>query len=428
VSELDTPHAEPVLEWDTQLFRMARAQYEQALPYADISDQVAERLGFPERAVIVSVPLRRDDGSIEIYPGYRVQHSTVLGPTKGGMRYDPEVSLGECAALATWMTWKCALLRLPYGGAKGGIRCDPHALSLRELEKLTRRFTSELIREIGPQTDIPAPDMATNEQTMAWMMDTYSMQSGYAVPEVVTGKPISIGGSVFRREATGVGVVMVAEQACRRLGFELAGRSCVVQGFGNVGGVAASELHDRGALVIAVSDVSGGFHDERGLDIPALHAYAAEHGSLEGYDRCERISNEQLLELKCDVLVLAAREDQLTSANADRVRATLVVEGANGPTTIEADEILTERGIPVVPDILANAGGVTVSYFEWVQDLGRLFWDRDEIRRKLSDMMSDAFDRVYSISGEKGITLRQAGMVAAIREVAAALEARGIFP
>jgi glutamate dehydrogenase (NAD(P)+) len=428
VSELDTPHAEPVLEWDTQLFRMARAQYEQALPYADISDQVAERLGFPERAVIVSVPLRRDDGSMEIFPGYRVQHSTVLGPTKGGMRYDPDVSLGECAALATWMTWKCALLRLPYGGAKGGIRCDPHALSLRELEKLTRRFTSELIREIGPQTDIPAPDMATNEQTMAWMMDTYSMQSGYAVPEVVTGKPISIGGSVFRREATGVGVVMVAEQACRRLGLELAGRSCVVQGFGNVGGVAASELHDRGALVIAVSDVSGGFHDERGLDIPALHAYAAQHGSLEGYDRCERISNEQLLELQCDVLVLAAREDQLTSANADRVRAMLVVEGANGPTTIEADEILTERGIPVVPDILANAGGVTVSYFEWVQDLGRLFWDRDEIRLKLSDMMSDAFDRVYSISGEKGITLRQAGMVAAIREVAAALEARGIFP
>jgi glutamate dehydrogenase (NAD(P)+) len=428
VSELDASQAEPVLEWDTHLFRMARAQYEQALPYADVSDQVAERLSYPERAVIVSVPLRRDDGSIEIYPGYRVQHSTVLGPTKGGMRYDPEVSLGECAALATWMTWKCALLQLPYGGAKGGIRCDPHALSQRELEKLTRRFTSELIREIGPQTDIPAPDMATNEQTMAWMMDTYSMQSGYAVPEVVTGKPISIGGSVFRREATGAGVVMVAEQASRQLAFELAGRSCVVQGFGNVGGVAASELHDRGALVVGVSDVSGGLHDERGLDIPVLHAYAAEHGSLEGYDRCERITNEQLLELECDMLVLAAREDQLTSANADRVRALIVVEGANGPTTIEADEILAARGIPVVPDILANAGGVTVSYFEWVQDLGRLFWDRDEIRRKLSDKMSSAFDRVYSISGEKGVTLRQAAMIAAIREVAAALEARGIYP
>jgi glutamate dehydrogenase (NAD(P)+) len=428
VSELDTSPTEPVLEWDTPLFRMARAQYEQALPYSGISDDVAERLSFPERAVIVSVPLRRDDRSIEIFPGYRVQHSTVLGPTKGGMRYDPEVSLGECAALATWMTWKCALLRLPYGGAKGGIRCDPHALSQRELERLTRRFTSELIREIGPKTDIPAPDMATNEQTMAWMMDTYSMQSGYAVPEVVTGKPISIGGSVFRREATGAGVVMVTEQACRRLGFELAGRSCVVQGFGNVGGVAASELHERGARVVGVTDVSGGVHDDRGLDIPALHAYVAENGSLAGYERCERITNEQLLELDCDVLVLAAREDQLTSANADRVHASLVVEGANGPTTIEADEILGERGILVVPDILANAGGVTVSYFEWVQDLGRLFWDRDEIRLKLSDMICTAFDRVYALSAEKGVTLRQAAMIAAIREVAAALEARGIYP
>ncbi len=428
MTELDASAAEHRLEWDTPLFRMARAQYEQALPHADVSDMVAERLSFPERAVIVSVPLRHDDGTIEIFPGYRVQHSTVLGPTKGGMRYDPEVSLGECAALATWMTWKCALLRLPYGGAKGGIRCDPRALSLREVEKLTRRFTSELIREIGPQSDIPAPDMATNEQTMAWMMDTYSMQKGYAVPEIVTGKPISIGGSVFRREATGAGVVMVAEQASRRLGYELPGRSCVVQGFGNVGGVAASELHERGARVVAVSDLSGGVHDERGLDVPALHAYAAEHGSLAGYDRCERVTNEQLLELDCDVLVLAAREDQLTGANADRVRASLVVEGANGPTTIEADEILGERGVVIVPDILANAGGVTVSYFEWVQDLGRLFWDRDEIRLKLAEKMSDAFDRVYSVAGEKGITLRQAAMVAAIREVAGALEARGIYP
>jgi glutamate dehydrogenase (NAD(P)+) len=428
VTEVDASHAEPVLEWDTPLFRMARAQYEQALPHAGVSEMVAERLSFPERAVIVSVPLRRDDGSIEIFPGYRVQHSTVLGPTKGGMRYDPEVSLGECAALATWMTWKCALLRLPYGGAKGGIRCDPQSLSQRELEKLTRRFTSELIRDIGPQSDIPAPDMATNERTMAWMMDTYSMQMGYAVPEIVTGKPISIGGSVFRREATGAGVVMVAEQAYRRLGFELAGSSCVVQGFGNVGGVAASELHERGARVVAISDVSGGVHDERGLDVPALHAYAAEHGSLAGYDRCERITNEQLLELECDVLVLAAREDQLHADNADRVRAALVVEGANGPTTIEADEILGERGIPVVPDILVNAGGVTVSYFEWVQDLGRLFWDRDEIRRKLAEKMNGAFDRVYAISEERGITLRQAALVAAIREVAGALEARGIYP
>src|SRR4051794_17471318 len=407
---------------------MARAQYEQSLPFADISADVAERLAYPERALIVSVPLRRDDGSIQVYAGYRVQHSSVLGPTKGGMRYDPEVSLGECAALASWMTWKCALIKLPYGGAKGGIRCDPHALSQRELERLTRRFTSELVREIGPHSDIPAPDMATNEQTMAWMMDTYSMLKGHAVPEVVTGKPVSVGGSIFRREATGAGVVMTAERACHRLGRMLDTQRCVVQGFGNVGGVAASELHDKGATVIAVSDISGGVYASAGLEIPELHAYVAEHGSLEGYDRCQRVTNEELLELECDILIVAAREDQLTAGNAGRVHASLIVEGANGPTTLEADAIFAERRIQVVPDILANAGGVTVSYFEWVQDLGRLFWDRDEIRSRLADKMHDAFDRVWNVSEEKGITLRQSAMVAAIREVAGALEARGIYP
>jgi glutamate dehydrogenase (NAD(P)+) len=407
---------------------MARAQFEQALPYADVSQMVAERLNFPERAVIVAVPLRRDDGTMEIFAGYRVQHSTVLGPTKGGIRYDAEVSLGECAALASWMTWKCALLKLPYGGAKGGIRCNPGSLSPRELERLTRRFTSELVREIGPQTDIPAPDMATNEQTMAWMMDTYSMLVGHAVPEVVTGKPISVGGSIFRREATGAGVVMTTERACHRLEVELAQQRCVVQGFGNVGGVAASELHDKGATVIAISDVSGGLYASDGLDIPELHQYIVEFGSLDGYDRGARISNEELLELPCDILIVAAREDQLTAENAGRVRARLIVEGANGPTTIEADAIFAERGIPVVPDILANAGGVTVSYFEWVQDLGRLFWDRDEIRLKLAEKMMDAFDRVYSVSEEKGISLRLSAMVAAIREVGGALETRGIYP
>jgi glutamate dehydrogenase (NAD(P)+) len=419
---------EQQLEWDSPLFLMARAQLEQALPFADISADVAERLAFPERAVIVAVPLRRDDGSIRVYAGYRVQHSSVLGPTKGGMRYDPEVSLGECAALATWMTWKCALLRLPYGGAKGGVRCNPRELSQRELERLTRRFTSELVREIGPETDIPAPDMATNEQTMAWMMDTYSMLKGHAVPEVVTGKPISVGGSIYRREATGAGVVMTAERACARLDMPLREQRCVVQGFGNVGGVAASELHDAGATVVAVSDISGGVYAPDGLDVPSLHAYVSEHGSLEGYDVCERITNEELLELPCDVLIVAAREDQLTMENAARVHARLIVEGANGPTTLEADAIFAERGIHVVPDILANAGGVTVSYFEWVQDLGRLFWDRDEIRSRLADKMMDAFDRVWAVSEEKGITLRQSAMVAAIREVAGALEARGIYP
>jgi glutamate dehydrogenase (NAD(P)+) len=428
VARLEASPLDAPLEWDTPLFLMARAQFEQALPYADVSPMVAERLSYPERAVIMSVPLRRDDGSMQIFAGYRVQHSTVLGPTKGGIRYDPEVSLGECAALASWMTWKCALLRLPYGGAKGGIRCDVTLLSPAELQRMTRRFTQELVREIGPQTDIPAPDMATNDQTMAWMMDTYSMLKGHAVPEVVTGKPISIGGSVFRREATGAGVVMVAEQACARLGMDIRAQRCVVQGFGNVGGVAATELHERGATVIGVSDVSGGVHDENGLDVPALHAYVAEHGSLAGYDRCERVTNEELLELPCDVLVVAAREDQITGSNAGRIHARLIVEGANGPTTLEADAILAERGIPVAPDILANAGGVTVSYFEWVQDLGRLFWDRDEIRYKLSEKMTDAFDRVWAVSEEKGITLRQAAMVAAIREVGGALETRGIYP
>jgi len=407
---------------------MARAQFEQALPYADVSPMVTERLSFPERALIMSVPLRRDDGHWQVFAGYRVQHSTVLGPTKGGVRYDPEVSLGECAALASWMTWKCALLRLPYGGAKGGIRCDPRALTQSELERMTRRFTSELIQSIGPQTDIPAPDMATNEQTMAWMMDTYSMQKGYAVPEIVTGKPVALGGSLFRHEATGAGVVMVTERACERLGTPLAQQRCVVQGFGNVGGIAAGELAERGAPVIAVSDMYGGIHNENGLDLAAVRAWVAENGRLEGFPGAENVTNAELLELPCDVLVLAAREDQLTGENAGRVQAKLVAEGANGPTSIEADEILGERGILVLPDVLTNAGGVTVSYFEWVQDLGRLFWDRNEIRAKLADKLGDAFDRVWRLHDEQGLSLRSAALVAGIREVGAALTARGIYP
>jgi glutamate dehydrogenase (NAD(P)+) len=372
--------------------------------------------------------VRMDDGRRVVFPGYRVQHSSILGPTKGGVRYDTEVTLGECAALATWMTWKCALLRLPYGGAKGGVRCDPRSLSPGETERLTRRFTSELLPIIGPQEDIPAPDMATNEQTMAWMMDTYSMQRGYAVPEIVTGKPIAIGGSVFRQEATGAGVVMVLARACNRLGWPLAEQRCVVQGFGNVGSVAAHELHELGATVIGIADISGGMHAEAGLDVPALQAYAREHGSLEGNDSGRRISNEELLELDCDVLVLAAREDQITAENAGDVRARLIVEGANGPTSFEADEILRERGIPILPDILTNAGGVTVSYFEWVQDLGRLFWTRDEIRHRLDDMLGDAFERVWALHDEEGMSLRGGALVGAIREVAAALEMRGIYP
>jgi glutamate dehydrogenase (NAD(P)+) len=416
------------LEWETPLFAQAITQYEQALPHAAVDDAVAERLRFPERSLVVSVPVRLDDGTWRVFPGYRVQHSSVLGPTKGGVRYDPEVNLGECAALAMWMTWKCALLRLPYGGAKGGVRCSPRELSTDELQKITRRFTSELLPVIGPQEDIPAPDMATNEQTMAWMMDTYSMQRGHAVPEIVTGKPVALGGSLFRHEATGAGVVMVVQRCCARLGIDLAAQRCAVQGFGNVGGIAAAELHDRGATVVAVSDLSGGVHDERGLDIPALLAYAEENGSLAGYGLAERVTNEELLELPCDILVLAAREDQVTGENAGRVHARLIAEGANGPTTIEADAILADRGILVLPDVLTNAGGVTVSYFEWVQDLGRLFWTRNEIRAKLADKLSDAFDRVWRLSEEQGLSLRSAALVAGIREVGAALTARGIYP
>ena len=416
------------LEWDTPLYRMAVAQFDQAVPVADIPDDIAERLRFPERSTIVSIPVRMDTGRRVVFPGYRVQHSSITGPTKGGIRYDPEVTLGECAALAMWMTWKCSLLRLPYGGAKGGVRCDPHSMSLGELERLTRRFTSELLPIIGPKEDIPAPDMATNEQTMAWMMDTYSMQSGYAVPEIVTGKPISIGGSVFRHEATGAGVVMVIARACDRLGWALAEQRCVVQGFGNVGGIAASELAGLGATVVAVSDVSGGLHAEAGLDIAALHAYVLEHGSLEGCDAGERITNDELLELDCDILVLAAREDQVTEFNAPRLRARMIAEGANGPTSLEADKILSDRGIPVLPDVLTNAGGVTVSYFEWVQDLGRLFWTRDEIRAKLAEKLSNAFDRVWDMAEDRNVSLRTGALVAGIREVSDALQARGIFP
>jgi glutamate dehydrogenase (NAD(P)+) len=416
------------LEWDTPLYRMAVAQFDEAVPVADIPEEIAERFRYPERSTIVSIPVRMDDGRRVVFPGYRVQHSSIMGPTKGGIRYDSEVTLGECAALAMWMTWKCSLLRLPYGGAKGGVRCDPRSMSLGELERLTRRFTSELLPIIGPKEDIPAPDMATNEQTMAWMMDTYSMQSGYAVPEIVTGKPISIGGSVFRQEATGAGVVMVIARACDRLGWTLAEQRCVVQGFGNVGGVAASELEGLGATVIAVSDVSGGLHAAGGLDVAALHDYVRAYGSLEGCGAGTRLSNEELLELDCDILVLAAREDQVTADNAPRLRARMVAEGANGPTSLEADEILWERDIPVLPDILTNAGGVTVSYFEWVQDLGRLFWTRDEIRAKLAEKLSDAFDRVWDLAEDRNVKLRTGALVAGIREVSNALEARGIFP
>jgi glutamate dehydrogenase (NAD(P)+) len=425
---VDEAVAQEPLEWDSPLFRTAVSQFEGALGQADVSQSVAERLRYPERATMVSVPVRMDSGELKMFPAYRVQHSTVLGPTKGGIRYDAHVSMGECAALAMWMTWKCALLRLPYGGAKGGVRCNPRELSPTEVEKLTRRLTTELLHIIGPDEDIPAPDMATNAQTMAWIMDTYSMQVGYAVPEIVTGKPISVGGSVFRQEATGAGVVMVIERACERLSWKLAEQRCVVQGYGNVGTVAARDLVERGASVLAISDISGGIYDPNGLDLDDVDAWLEANPTVEGYPRAEHVTNEELLELPCDILALAALEDQLTEENAPRIDTKMVAEGANGPTSLEADAILADRGIVVLPDILTNAGGVTVSYFEWVQDLGRLFWDRREIRAKLADKMHHAFDRVWDLAAEQGITLRNAALAVAIREVAGALESRGIYP
>jgi glutamate dehydrogenase (NAD(P)+) len=429
VAKLEELSADEVqLEWDTPLFRTALGQFEQAIPYADVNESIVERLRYPERAVMVAVPIRRDAGHVDVFPAYRVQHSSVLGPTKGGIRYDPHVTLGECAALAVWMTWKCALLRLPYGGAKGGVRCNPRALSQGELQRLTRRYTSELRGVIGPQEDIPAPDMATNEQTMAWIMDTYSMQVGHAVPEIVTGKPVALGGSLFRHEATGAGVVIVIERACERLGLRLEEQTCVVQGFGNVGSIAAQELVTKGAAVLGVSDISGGVYSPDGIELDAAREWIANHGSLEGFPEAHHVTNAELLELPCDILVLAALEDQIHADNAPRLATKLVVEGANGPTSIAADAILADRGILVLPDVLTNAGGVTVSYFEWVQDLGRLFWTRDEIRARLADKLGDAFDRVWELADEKSISLRLAALVAGINEVAGALKARGIYP
>jgi len=415
-------------ELEDPLFRQAVGQFDGALAHSGIDPFVAEVLRYPERALSVSIPVRLDDGTLGVYPGYRVQHSSVLGPTKGGIRYDKAVTLGECAALAMWMTWKCALLRLPYGGAKGGVRCNPRNLSRNELERLTRRFTAELLPIIGPQRDIPAPDMATDEQTMAWMMDTYSMQVGHAVPGIVTGKPLSVGGSILRPEATGIGVVMVVDEAVRRMGWTLAGLSCVVQGYGKVGAVAAHEIAARGAKVIGVSDIAGGVHDEGGLDLAALDEWRAEHHGIAGFPGSKDVSNAELLELPCDVLVLAATENQVTGENADRLQTKLVAEGANGPTSLAGDEILAERGIPVLPDILTNAGGVAVSYFEWVQDIQRLFWGPDEIRSRLADLMGDALSRVWDLSESEGLAFRRAALVTSIREVAEALQARGIHP
>jgi glutamate dehydrogenase/leucine dehydrogenase len=409
-------------------FESMMERFRFAAEILDLDEGMFQYLASPVKQVTVSIPVVMDSGKIEVFEGYRVIHDNVLGPSKGGIRYAPDVNLDEVKALASWMTWKCAVVNVPFGGAKGGVRCDPSKLSTSELERLTRRYTANLLEIFGPDRDIPAPDMNTNEQVMAWIMDTYSMNSQRTETAVVTGKPIILGGSQGRKEATGRGVVTVTLAALARIGLMPNKSTVVVQGFGNVGSVSAGLMYEQGAKVIAVSDVSGGYYNADGLDIPKMIEYMkANNNSLSGYADADKISNEELLELECDVLIPAAKEDQISRHNADRIKAKIISEGANGPVTANADSILDEKGIMVIPDILANAGGVTVSYFEWVQDRQGYFWTEERVNRRLNRMMRSAFDNLYEVSTKHSITMRQAAYVYAIDRVAATLKLRGIY-
>ncbi len=411
-------------------YKTAMAQYDRAASHlTHVDNGIIDFMRYPRREFTVNFPVRRDDGSLEMFTGYRVHHNTSLGPSKGGIRFSTNVSLDEVRALAMWMTWKCALVNIPYGGAKGGVVVDPRTLSMGELERLTRRFASELVPLVSPQMDIPAPDMGTNAQVMAWFMDTYSMQTGYSVPAVVTGKPIGIGGSQGRTEATGHGVVITMQAALNDAGYtDPSNIRIAIQGFGNVGSNAALYAEELGYTVVAVSDIEGGIYNQNGLDIKAVINHLHNTGSVVGFSNSEAVSNEELLTLPCDVLIPAALEGQLTENNADRVQAKFIIEAANGPTTPEADDILNERGILIVPDILANAGGVVVSYFEWVQDLQAFFWDKEEILSRLDRILKDAYARTKNTSDTKKIDMRTAAQVTAIERVADAITTRGIYP
>jgi glutamate dehydrogenase/leucine dehydrogenase len=415
-------------DFDAPMLRTALAQLDRVAERLQLDQDVHERLRHPRRALVVSVPIRMDDGKTAVFTGYRVHHNTVLGPTKGGLRYAPDVDLGEVSALAMLMSWKCSLMGLPYGGAKGGVRCDPRQLSRQELENLTRRYTAEIILLIGPDLDIPAPDMGTDEQTMAWMMDTYSMTQGRTVPGVVTGKPLLIGGSAGRREATGRGIVYTLYQAARHLNQELRGKRIVVQGFGNVGSVAARLLWREGCTIAGISDVKGGIWKPDGIDIRQLEAHVAEAGTVVGFPGAEPVSNTDILSQPCDVLIPAAVGSVIRADNADRIKATIVAEGANAPTTPEADVILRDRGVTVIPDILANAGGVVVSYFEWVQGLQYYFWRESEITARLQELMTRAFNRVWGLANKEGTDLRTAALMEGVRRVAEGYRIRGLYP
>jgi len=416
-------------EWHSPMFQLAQQQFLKAAQIMGLDDNLRERLLFPQRTLAVTFPFRRDDYlEVETVFGYRVQHLLTMGPTKGGIRYHEEVNLGEVSALAMWMTWKCALMRLPFGGAKGGVRIDPTVLTGHELQRLTRRYTTEILDMIGPDKDIPAPDMGTNERVMSWLMDTYSQQVGYTVPTVVTGKPVVLGGSQGRKEATGRGLVYLIEAAAEHIELNLKGGTAVVQGFGNVGSNAARFLEELGVKVIAVSDVSGAIYNPRGLSVSSLRSYAEENRVLDGYPDGEPISNEEMLELPCDILAPAALQNQITEHNAERIHCKILAEGANGPTTLEADEILQDRGVFVLPDVVANAGGVTVSYFEWVQGTQNYTWTLDEINSRLHSILVDAFRRTVDRASRHNLDVRTAALIEGIQRVAHAKLARGLFP
>jgi len=415
------------VEWDSPASELAVKQFEIVAERINLDRNVAARLKRPDRALIVSVPTRMDNGEVRVFTGYRVQHNDVLGPFKGGLRYHPGVNLGEVFALAMWMTWKCALAGLPLGGAKGGIACDPRELSRHELKGMTRRFTAEILNFIGPDIDIPAPDMGTNEQVMAWIMDTYSQHKGHSVPEIVTGKPVAIGGTLGRKDATGRGVVYTIIEAAKHLKMDLSRSSAAIQGFGNVGLVAARDLAQLGVKVIAVSDRSGGLVNKRGLPLDDLIQHKEKTGRLEGFSGAEKIPGMDLLELKCDILIPAAGELQITEENASRLQCRILAEGANGPTTLDADKILEKKGIFILPDILANAGGVIVSYFEWVQDLQNFFWTEAEVNQKLREMMTRGYREVFQMSAKEKVGMRLAAQMIGVSRVAQAMLWRGLY-
>ncbi len=409
-------------------FESMMSRFDVAAEILKLDDGTYEYLKTPQMQIITSVPIQMDDGTIEVFEGYRVIHSSVRGPSKGGLRFSPNLTLSEIKALAAWMTWKCAVVNIPFGGAKGGIKCDPRKLTRVELEKITRRYTANLLDILGPERDIPAPDVNTNEQIMGWIMDTYSMHVRHTETAVVTGKPRFLGGSMGRVEATGRGVRIVAEAAMEKLGMRPEDTTVVVQGFGNVGSTAAREFAELGCKVIAISDVTGGYYNPKGIDVAAALKHKEEHdGLLTDFTGGEHIDNEELLQLPCDILAPCALEDQINRKNADRIRAKIIVEGANGPTTAKADPILHDKGVVVIPDILANAGGVTVSYFEWVQDRMGYFWPVEDVRERLARILRESYQAVDRTAEKYGVSLRIAAYVLAIDRVAKTLKLRGIY-